>query len=140
MISRIIVLDANILVRAVLGTKVRSLIMNFHGSVDFITPDVCIKDAEYYLPILFEKRSLSARSALEVLKSLSSLLQIVDKNIYQAYRIEAQQRLKNRDLNDWPIVATALAFNSPVWTEDQDFFGSGLSVWTTDRIHLFFKS
>lgn len=37
-------------------------------------------------------------------------------------------------------MATALILNSPIWTEDQDFFGSGISIWTTDRIHLFFKS
>lgn len=47
--------------------------------------------------------------------------------------------MKNHDINDWPVVATALTLNCPIWTEDKDFFGSGLPVWTTDRIHLFFK-
>lgn len=67
-------------------------------------------------------------------------MHVVDKSIYQERATEAQQRLKNRDLRDWPVVATALILNSPIWTEDQDFFGSGVPIWTTDRIHLFFES
>jgi predicted nucleic acid-binding protein len=41
-----------------------------------------------------------------------------------------------RDPNDWPVVATALLLNFPVWTEDQDFFGGGVATWTTDRVEL----
>jgi len=26
---------------------------------------------------------------------------------------------------------------SPIWTEDQDFFGTGIATWTTDRVHLY---
>jgi predicted nucleic acid-binding protein len=140
MSSRILVLDANILIRAVLGKKVRSLITTFSNSVEFFTPDVCFEDAQKYLPLLFEKRSIPSEPALEVLSNLQRLIQIADKSIYEERATEAQQRIKKRDFHDWPIVATALTFNSPVWTEDQDFFGSGLSVWTTDRIHIFLES
>jgi len=45
--------------------------------------------------------------------------------------------MKARDLDDWPIVATALVLDCPIWAEDKDFFGSGMSIWITDRIHLF---
>ncbi len=134
-----LVLDANILIRAVLGNKIRQLLMTFGESVEFFIPDVCVEDAEKYLPILFEKRNLPYDSALAVLTSLQPLLQIVDKNLYQEHAIEAQQRMKNRDFHDWPVVATALTLACPIWTEDQDFFGSGLPIWTTDRIHLFFN-
>jgi predicted nucleic acid-binding protein len=135
----ILVLDANILIRAVLGNKVKQLLIAHNDVVDFFTPDVCVEDAEKYLPMVFEKRGISPEPALAVLAELKPLLQIVDKNIYQEHAVEAQQRIKKRDIHDWPVVATALTLNSPVWTEDQDFFGSGLSVWTTDRIDLFFK-
>lgn len=135
----ILVLDANILIRAVLGNKVRELLITYNDSVDFFTPDICMEDAEKYLPIVLEKRGIPQEPALAVLASLKPLLQVVDKSIYQEYAKEAQLRIRKRDIHDWPVVATALALNSPVWTEDQDFFGSGLSVWTTDRIHLFFN-
>jgi PIN domain len=54
MSTRSLVLDANILIRAVLGNKVRTLITTYSESIDFFTPDVCMADAKKYLPILLE--------------------------------------------------------------------------------------
>lgn len=135
-----LVLDANILIRAVLGNKVKQYLITYNGVVEFFIPDICVKEAKKYLPIVFDKRGMPYSSAVEVLSDIESLLQIVDKSIYQERALEAQKRIEKRDIDDWPVVATALVLNCPVWTEDQDFFGSGLSVWTTDRIHLFFES
>ena len=56
--SHFLVLDSNILIRAVLGTKVRNILLEYHHIVDFFTPDICIHDAEKYLPILFKKREM----------------------------------------------------------------------------------
>ena len=136
----VLVLDANILIRAVLGKKVKELLMKFQDVVTFLTPDVCFDDANKYLPELFEKRNLSPGLALNVLSELKKIIQIVDEEVYEIYFELAKQRIKTRDFYDWPIVATALAFKCPVWTEDRDFFGSGLSVWTSDRIHIFLNS
>ena len=43
--EKCLVLDANILIRAVLGKKVRSLIEQYVDNVNFYTPDVCYQDA-----------------------------------------------------------------------------------------------
>jgi hypothetical protein len=52
-----IVLDANILIRAVLGRRVRQLIDTYAGQgVRFCAPDVAFDDAEKYLPPLLKKR------------------------------------------------------------------------------------
>jgi predicted nucleic acid-binding protein len=40
-----IVLDANILIRAVLGTQVRSLLNGYEDAAEFYTPDICLFDA-----------------------------------------------------------------------------------------------
>ena len=136
----ILVLDANILIRATLGNKVRHHLIAFSETVDFFTPDTCVEEAKKYLPILFEKRGMSSELPLEVFSNVENLLQVIDASIYQERAVEAQQRMKGRDIRDWPAVATALLFNCPIWTEDKDFFGVGISVWTTDRIHLFFDS
>ena len=136
-LHKTLVLDANILVRAVLSTKVRTLLERSFSNIRFFTPDVCFDDAEKYLPLIFRKRELPAEQALEVLTGISRIVQTVDADIYGDYREEAIQRIAIRDPDDWPIVATALALNCPIWTEDSDFFGSGIATWTTDRIHLF---
>ena len=53
-----IVLDANILIRAVLGKRVRELIQVHASSVKFFAPDVAYADARKYLPELLEKRGI----------------------------------------------------------------------------------
>ncbi len=137
--SQVLVLDANILIRAVLGNQVRDYIIKYNDDVDFFIPDVCIKDAEKYLPPLFIKRGLSPEPALEVFHHTKKILKTVTSDIYKNYEDDARRRIQARDINDWPIVATALTFDSAIWTEDQDFFGSGISTWTTRNIHIFFE-
>jgi len=137
MSSKSIVLDANIVIRAVLGERVRNLIIQHQNKVDFFVPDVCIIDAYKYIPQIFEKRNLSAEPALELLKELEHSFNVVEVDVYDQYSNEAKERMKDRDIDDWPIVATALVLDCSIWTEDKDFFGSGMSTWTTDRIHIF---
>lgn len=132
-----IVLDANILIRAVLGKKVRNTIYKFANSTQFFTPEVCFADARKYLPALFAKRNLPPDEAIAVLEALTSLIAAVDANLYEIYEVEAKQRIAVRDLDDWPIVAVSLMLNCPVWTEDADFFGTGVATWTSDRVHLY---
>ncbi|MFO1350464.1 MAG: PIN domain-containing protein [Gammaproteobacteria bacterium] len=36
-------------------------------------------------------------------------------------------------------MALALVLNLPIWTEDQDLFGSGVATWTTDRVELYLR-
>lgn len=130
-------MDANILIRAVLGKKVRETIEKFAPTVQFFTPDLCYADAEKYLPILFEKRKLPTEQVLEVLEKLTPFVQRVDSSLYGLYEQEAKQRIAVRDIDDWPIVAVALLLECPIWTEDADFFGAGVATWTSDRIHLY---
>ncbi len=136
----IIVLDANILIRAVLGQKVRNILFKFAHSAQFFTPDVCFADARKYLPVLFEKRNLSADKALVVLEDISCLISAVDVNLYGIYESEAKQRIAVRDIDDWPIVAVSLMLDCPIWTEDADFFGAGVATWTSDRVHLYLSN
>ena len=40
-----LVLDANILIRAVLGKRVRSILEKYKDSAEFYAPDVCFEEA-----------------------------------------------------------------------------------------------
>jgi len=138
MTSKAIVLDANILIRAVLGKRVRELILENAATVKFFAPTVAYDDARKYLPTLLEKRGISGETALAVLARLESIVQSVDEEIYSDMRQQAMQRISVRDVDDWPILACAMALGCPVWTEDADFFGTGVPIWTTDRVGLYF--
>jgi predicted nucleic acid-binding protein len=75
-----------------------------------------------------------------VLNHLSRLVEVVDNSLYEEYEASARERMISRDENDWPIVATALLLKSPVWTEDKDFFGSGVSTWTSETVELYLRN
>ena len=122
--NKIIVLDANILIRAVLGQKVRRIIEQYCSTTQFVTPDICYQDARKYLPPLFEKRNLPVQNALDVLEKLNCLVESIDTSFYCLYEEEAKQRIAIRDIDDWPIVALSLMLDCPIWTEDADFFGA----------------
>ena len=138
-ISRGLVLDANILIRAVLGTRVRSLLEKYEDSAEFYAPDICFDQAREHLPAVLEGRGMDATFALAVLKRLELLVEPVDRELYQEHEQAARDRIRPRDLDDWPVVALAIWLGLPIWTEDQDFFGSGIATWTTDRVELYLQ-
>ena len=56
-----------------------------------------------------------------------------------AAETDAMARIGKRDPDDWPAVAGALQFDCPVWTEDEDFFGSGVATWTTSTVEIYLR-
>lgn len=54
--ERRLVLDANILMRAVLGHRVRQIIEIHFEHATFFAPDVALADAERHLPTVVRKR------------------------------------------------------------------------------------
>jgi predicted nucleic acid-binding protein len=134
-----VVLDANILIRAVLGRRVRELIDTYAPQgVRFFAPDVAFADAEKYLPPLLKKRG-KPYDISEAVGYLREIIEPVTPEIYAAFESEARLRLRGRDEDDWPVLATALGLACGVWTEDADFFGTGIAIWTTSRIEIFLK-
>ena len=127
-----LVLDANILIRAVFGQRVRQILEAYEDVAGFYSPDVCFQDARKYIPDLSERRGLDSAVGLSVLDQIGRIVEPVDRSLYEDYENLARERVLTRDPGDWPIVAVALLLDFPIWTEDQDFFGSGVAIWTTD--------
>jgi predicted nucleic acid-binding protein len=137
MSDRAIVLDANILIRAVLGKRVRELLVENADRVQFFSPDVAYADARKYLPSLLEKRGIQSESAMAVLDALETIVLPLELVVYVDFKAQALQRIATRDADDWPVLACAMTIGCPVWTEDADFFGTGVATWTTDRVELY---
>ena len=138
MTGKAIVLDANILIRAVLGKRVRELILGYSQTVKLFTPDIAYADARKYLPALLKKRGVDATAAMLVLDHLEGIVQSIDAELYEGMQQQALQRIAVRDADDWPVLACAMTLGCPVWTEDADFFGTGVATWTSDRVELYF--
>ena len=137
--SKRLVLDANILLRAVFGVRVRTLLDAYGQSVAFYSPDVCFDDARRHIPSLATKRSFDPEAGLILIDHLARVVENVDNSLYKEHETAARERISSRDAEDWPIVATALLLNCPIWTEDRDFFGSGVATWTTNNVELYLR-
>jgi len=137
--SRALVVDANILVRAVLGKRVRELIEAYAGDASFFVPEVAYAEAEEHLAALVIERGGDPEKALALLRSLGQLMELIGSEVYSEFETEARERLGQRDPEDWPMLAAALALGCPIRTEDTDFFGCGVATWTSDRVRMFLR-
>ena len=135
-----IVLDANILIRAVLGRRVRQLLEEYsHRGIRFYSPVHAYSEAERHLPELLKKFGKSAEVSAEI-RYLKCLVEPIETDYYSIFEKEARIRLSRRDEDDWPVLAAAFALASPIWTEDKDFFGTGVPTWTTEHVEIFLKA
>ena len=134
---RPLVVDANILISAVLGTKVFELMKQYRDKVRFVTPEVCFGDARKYLPpLLMEKARLTTTEAINL---LLAWVEPIETTILLPFENSARQLLHRRDPDDWPVLAAAWALGAPIWTQDQDFFGLGVATWTSANVVHYLK-
>ena len=105
-----IVLDANILIRAVLGQRVSQLLDQYsQQGIRFYAPDTAYAEAAEYLPTLLRKKGKSDTDLAAALQYLRSKVEPVEQDSYGLFETEAKARLAGRDDDDWPVLATALA-------------------------------
>ena len=134
---RALVLDANILIRAVLGQRVRRILEAHADNISFFIPESAYAEVEEHLVALVVKRGGDPAKGLASLKGMAALGTIVSQDLYGDFEAEARKQLGARDPDGWPILAAALALNCPIWTEDTDFFGCGVATWTSASIGSF---
>jgi predicted nucleic acid-binding protein len=121
---------------AVFGRRVRQISQRYESHVIFCTPDTCFYEARLYIPQIARQRAIDSDLGISALNGIELIVETVTHSLYEEFESDARDRMKMRDPNDWSAVATALLLNFPVWTQDQDFFGSGVATWTTDRVEL----
>ncbi len=108
----------------------------------FLTVAEAFEDAATYLPEVLARRGLDEtvrQAALHKLNALRRVIQVMPAALFAHLEPEARERLQGRDQDDWPYLALALVFDCPLWTEDRDFFGCGIPLWTTDRVEIYLQ-
>lgn len=123
-----------------MGSRVRQLIKGYSDSVAFYIAEANLNEAELHLSqSLAQKRNLNEADWCPVLKGLLDAIQVIPDKALADFETQARARIEKRDPNDWAAVAVALIFNCPVWTEDKDFFGTGVATWTTATVELYLR-
>ena len=127
--------DANILIKAMLGVRVRYLMDSYANSVESYTPDAAFDEAQRNLVPIAAKLGREPRSIQVALDSLTVGMRRVTTDDPKIVA-EAKARIKRHPV-DWPVVAAALELDCPIWTDDQDFFGCGVATWSTATVELY---
>ena len=134
-----LVIDANILIRAVFGQRVRELIAQASEHVAFYLAEANYEEACHYLTQLAPRRGIPEAIWQASLATAMTAIQLVGQEELMLVEAEARARITQRDERDWPALAAALLLNCPIWTEDQDFFGTGVPTWTTATVEIYLK-
>lgn len=117
MTARAIVLDANILIRYVMGARVPALLAAHAATIDFLAPDIAFEEARKHLPAILRARGdtgVGQAAALAALDAATCVITSVPSSSYEQLRLPALARIGARDATDWPVLACALLLNCPI--------------------------
>jgi hypothetical protein len=92
MAGKTLVPDANILVRAVLGNRVREVIEAHCEEVVFLVPETAYQEAEENLPALVIGRGGDPEKALALLRTLRHLVEPIGIEVYGEFEALARER------------------------------------------------
>jgi predicted nucleic acid-binding protein len=131
--------DASSLVAEALRARGRKLLT--HPELDLLVAAEAWNETYHELrqrvALLVERGHLAAAPAVELLNealaAVAARITVVPPDVY-AERLEEARRRIPRDPRDAPTVAVALTLGCGIWTDDHDFFGCGLPVWTTQTL------
>jgi len=79
--------------------------------------------------------SVADRLTAHCIDAVDANLVVLEEAVYSAIEDEARAR-SLRDPDDWPVVASALALTAGIWTNDNDFLGTGVPTWTTETLQV----
>ena len=127
-----LLIDSNVFVSAVLGRSaplLRHVILNCAA----IMPMRVHEEASKLTAAL-----LLARQRPPVgLSDLFGPANTVSMDVAFEHEAAAKWLLGRRHASDWPILATAMAFEAPIWTKDRDFLGTGVATWNNRTIRFY---
>ncbi|MGH9450133.1 MAG: PIN domain-containing protein [Terriglobia bacterium] len=123
--------DANVLLSSVLGGRAK-LILESPQVDEILTVDQILAEVQEYAGILARKKRLAADLVLLAVGALP--VTVVERTAYTAAIPEAPRRIGRRDPDDIELLALAITFNVPVWSNDRDFNGTGIEWLTTEAL------
>tara|TARA_Y100000034_G_scaffold130846_1_gene190318 strand:- start:3628 stop:4041 length:414 start_codon:yes stop_codon:yes gene_type:complete len=129
-----IVLDANIIIAALLGSRGKLIILTSQN-YNFYAPKKIIEEIKRYEKEICNKIDCSIEEFNINFKALMFFINIIEQTKYKEHIDRAKIEMKERDVEDADYIACALAVNADfIWTEDKDFLDQNLvNVKTTEQ-------
>ena len=126
-----LIVDANILVRCVLG-QARRHVAALTGR--HVVLAITERQVEESLGIIVGKFKAPRAWAEEQLAIALEPFEIIATDDYADQRDDARRRLRAGAGDDWHCLAASMTLSAPIWSEDIDFFGTGAPVWSTRNL------
>ncbi len=116
-----IVLDANIVIAALMGSKVALTIITSQNHT-FYVPSRILNEVKKYKQFICDRCSLTQQEFNQNFEALLVFINVLEHVEYDAFLEKAQRVMSHRDSEDADYVACALAINADfIWTNDKDF-------------------
>ncbi|MBS3933896.1 MAG: nucleotide-binding protein, PIN domain-containing protein [Truepera sp.] len=136
MARKLLVLDASTAVAE--GVRARGLVLLQHEHLELFMSEHAWSETRHELTrrvsVMAKRHGLPEADAAALLAAgmaaLEASVNVMPAESYAPLETVARGRLP-ADPNDWPTAALALALEAGIWTDDRDFFGSGLATWVT---------
>lgn len=129
-----IVLDANIFISALMGSRGKLTILTSQNH-EFFAPSRIIDEIKKYKKDVCKKTGWSSEDFDAYFAALMFFVNTIEYPEYEKQLSAAQSTIGKRDSKDAVYLACALAINADfIWTEDKDFSAQNLvQVKTTDE-------
>ena len=123
--------DANVLLAALIGGNARRILRHVDIS-EVLTSQFNLDEVGEYAVQIAKRKGLATDSILLALATLP--VTIVQRTVYRRSLAEARRRMAHRDADDVDLLALALHFDAPVWSNDNDFADAGVEWYTTAQL------
>jgi predicted nucleic acid-binding protein len=116
-----IVIDTNRFIAALIKKEglAREIIIN--SGYDFIFPEYEFQEVYKYKEDILRKAGYSEIEFIQAISSLLNHMKIVSNEEIQEYYTQARKLIGEIDSDDMIFIATALAFDAMVWSDDLHF-------------------
>ncbi len=125
------IVDTNILVRCIRGRAAERVSRLLAGNVSLMVAHHNVAEC---ISVLMRVFGLDGATAFSETMELLEPFEIVDSDQYEDLRDSADRRLRSGGKSDWPVLATAMVLDGDIWSEDVDFFGTGVAVWSSHNV------
>lgn len=133
-----LVIDTNVLISALIKNGLtRNILTNL--KINFLFPELSLEDIYFYKKEIIKKAKISENQFYILLLRILKYIKIVPLDILIKFREDADKLIGKIDKEDTIFIATALAFNCPVWSNDKHFKKQNkIKILTTkDMMRLF---
>ena len=122
--------DSNVLLSSVAGKAALKIFTRTR--IEVATTEFNYLEVLEYIPVVAGKYGLEAAILEAQLKLLP--LKKIPQEFYRHEWDEAYKRIGKRDPDDVHLLALALKLRVPVWSNDDDYKGCGIQIFTTAEI------